>query len=589
MPRRSTVPAPAAQPQSHPPAQHGPFRPPVPCPPPSEEDVAYSYLRFSSLPQEAGDSIRRQDTGARQWANRNRKALDTSLKIDRGVQAFKGQNRTIGALGEFLRMVDAGRVRPGSYLVVESLDRLTREEVFEALYLLLGIMRQGIRIVQLMPSEVVYQQGCDALVLMWMIMELQRGHGESKVKSERVGGAWAEKRRRAREGEEQKATARMGKDCRVMTARLPAWCHLERGRAVLVPERVAAVRRAFALLAAGYGYTRALARLNADGVPALGPSGRWTRSFLTKLLRDRRLLGEMQPTCQRRPDGPPIPGYYPAALTEREYGAALAARSDRGGGRPARRVGRRVNLLPGLLTDARTGHAYTPVPKGGGRVVLLVAASRDGDGPCRSLPLDVFERALFGRLQELRPEDVLGSASQDRTAELTTRLAAVRSSLALLSADMDEHGESPGLLDRYRRKEAEATALEGQLREESRRAAHPLALTWQEAQGLLGAYDAAQDRTDFRLRLRAAFARMIEGVWLLVVPRGKDRLAAVQVVFAGGERWRSYLIYSRTAGNGRTAELQVRALAAGATDDLRDRAAALDMATALASMPLAVQ
>jgi DNA invertase Pin-like site-specific DNA recombinase len=240
--------------------------------------IAYSYIRFSSLPQEAGDSIRRQIDLTRNWAQRHNARLDESLKIDRGVSAFRGKNRDVGALGEFLRLVEGGRVPPGSYLVVESLDRLTREEVLEAAHLIFGMILKGVRIVQLQPELVYDRASCSGPMgmghLMLMIADLSRGHGESALKSERVGAAWAEKRRRARAGEAQNETARMGKGCQVMTHRMPGWLRMRGGKPELIPERAAALRQAVRLLASGYGYTRTVRRLNEGDVPA-PRGGRW--------------------------------------------------------------------------------------------------------------------------------------------------------------------------------------------------------------------------------------------------------------------------------------------------------------------------
>jgi hypothetical protein len=39
---------------------------------------------------------------------------------------------------------------------------------------------------------------------------------------------------------------------------------------------------------------------------------------------------------------------------------------------------------------------------------------------------------------------------------------------------------------------------------------------------------------DVRLRLRAALRRIIDSIWLLVVPRGRDRLCVAKVRFTGG-------------------------------------------------------
>src|SRR5262245_29715393 len=109
----------------------------------STQDIAYSYIRFSSKKQEAGDSIRRQDTGAKEWAARNSVPLDTSLKQDKGVSAFRGENCNnpdLYGLAAFLDKVERGKVRRGSYLVVESLDRLTRDDIVPAVHLVTGIL-----------------------------------------------------------------------------------------------------------------------------------------------------------------------------------------------------------------------------------------------------------------------------------------------------------------------------------------------------------------------------------------------------------------------------------------------------------------
>ena len=65
----------------------------------SPSSRAYSYIRFSSKPQEQGDSLRRQLGLARAWAVRNPGYhLDESTYRDLGIPAFHGKNRTEGAL-----------------------------------------------------------------------------------------------------------------------------------------------------------------------------------------------------------------------------------------------------------------------------------------------------------------------------------------------------------------------------------------------------------------------------------------------------------------------------------------------------------
>ena len=89
---------------------------------------AFSYLRFSTPEQMKGDSYRRQTEAAQAYATKHGLELDDSLTLrDKGISAYQGRNATDGRLSAFLSAVETGRVRPGSYLLVESLDRLSRE------------------------------------------------------------------------------------------------------------------------------------------------------------------------------------------------------------------------------------------------------------------------------------------------------------------------------------------------------------------------------------------------------------------------------------------------------------------------------
>src|SRR5262245_52797751 len=106
--------------------------------------IGHSLIRFSSPKQSKGDTIRRQLEWSKTWCERNGVHLDTSLRCDKAVSAFRGKNRAKGALADFLGMIQGGRVAKGSLLLIESLDRLSREEIDEALTLFLGILKAGV-------------------------------------------------------------------------------------------------------------------------------------------------------------------------------------------------------------------------------------------------------------------------------------------------------------------------------------------------------------------------------------------------------------------------------------------------------------
>jgi DNA invertase Pin-like site-specific DNA recombinase len=567
-----------------------------------EEPLAFSYVRFSTREQRKGDSLRRQAAATLAWCQRNGARLDKSRSFhDLGKSAFLGDHRKNPdrhALAAFLKMVEDGRIPRGSYLVIESLDRLTREHVLAALMLCLGLIEAGVRIVQLSPTELVYDEKSDEMSLMLMIVELSRGHRESKRKSDLIGAAWAEKKEAARNGQPQPGgCGRRVAGTRVLTHQLPFWVEERGGELTLIPARAAAVKRVFELCAAGYGLTLLCRRLQEEGVPAFGRSGGWRRSYAWHILHDRRALGEHQPRHRNKsPDGDPIPNYYPAVVTQREWDVCRGAARGR-----KTRTGRgdqHINLFQGLLKDARSGAGYySNSRQNGARTsshrVLVNFDGREG-GRLHSFPEQVFEEAVLGLLREVDPSAVTGrETGADEVLTLSAELARAEADLALIADDLNEHGHSPAMFQMLRAKEAEKFGLATKLAEARQRAAHPRSESWGSAHGLIDALSGAPDVRDARLRLRGALRQIIDRVFMLVVPRGHDRFCAVQVYFTD-DGTRSYLIFLRTArANGRRRhEARWRAwslkdkLAPGDLD-LRDREHARALERLLAEVDLA--
>ena len=549
--------------------------------------LAYSYVRFSHPDQAKGDSLRRQAQAAADWCERNGVTLDTSTTLrDLGKSAYTGTHRTNPdrhALAAFLKLVEAGKVPRGSYLILENLDRLSREHIQPALLLALNLLQAGVRIVQLKPAEMVFDDKSDTMPVMMMMMELSRGHGESAIKSERVGGAWAEKKKAARE---------TGK---VITHRLPAWVEERDGKLNLIPERAAVVKRIFTLSASGYGLVSIVKRLTEEKVPAWGNSGKWFRSYLALVLKDRRATGEFQPRYRDgKPDGPPIAGYFPAAVTEEEYHAARAGAEQRRH-RPGE-VGQQVNIFQGLVRNARDGGNYTATRRKAGstRRVLINANATEGRGRRWSFPFEPFEGAILSLLREVDPRDVVGKKGDgtDVVMALSGELARVEAKIAELEIEL-LNGSVAAMAKVLREQEAKKRDLIENLAKAKQKIAHPLSGAWGEAHSLLGVIDNAPDPYDARLRLRSALRRVVESIYLLVVPRGLVRLAAVQIYFAGDGR-RDYLICHRPPhhafGGDQEGQWWARSLAEQITEgdlDLRRSDHAQRLAAAMEQLDLA--
>jgi DNA invertase Pin-like site-specific DNA recombinase len=560
--------------------------------------LAYSYVRFSSPQQAEGDSLRRQTEAAADWCRRHGARLDTSTTFrDLGKSAYLGEHRKNPdrhALAAFLKLAEAGRVPRGSYLVIENLDRLSREHERAALRLWMDILDAGINIVQLTPETVFRHEKSDMVDIMRAVLELSRGHGESARKSERIGAVWGAKKRAARDGKKP------------ITRSCPAWLKVEGGKFVAIEARVNAIRLVYELAVAGHGIGAIVRKLNRDRVAPIGPArngrkGHWARVSVGRLLATRAVLGEYQPRRRRGDrralDGPPVPDFYPRVIDEDLWHAAREAVESRRhkGGRPGR--GARVNLWAGLLRDAWTGGAVWWVSKGRGYPTVLAPAGAEAGHPGAepiTFPAGIFESAVLSELREIDPREILpGDGTAARVLTLAGRLADAEGRLAKIQARMTEGDEDCGaLVAVLRQLEAKRAAAAAELAQARREAASPLASAWGEYGSLADALDNAPDPADARVRLRAALRRMVEEIYCLFVVNGAWRAAAVQVYFAGGAR-RDYLILHRSAkanqsGCFRPEETSVRSFAdvALAADDmdLRKPAHAKRLAKALSSL-----
>jgi DNA invertase Pin-like site-specific DNA recombinase len=528
--------------------------------------LAWSYLRFSKPEQEVGDSARRQEQTA-DWCRRHRVKLDESLTIrDPGVSAFRGKHREnpdTHALAGFLKAVESGRVPVGSFLVVEALDRLTREKIRPALTLLLNLIEAGVKVVQLQPIEKVYDEDVDPATLMMAIMELNRGHSESAMKSDRCGAAWANKR--ARLGEKK------------LSRKLPGWVVAVGGenkrmkdtapgevRLVLDPGKAATVRRAFDLARGGMGVHRIAKLFNAEKVPLLGrsvitrrgqrhkPPGereriavRWNETTVYEVLKSRAAIGEYQPHqgrgSDRRPVGNPIPDYYPAAVDADAFHAVQALITSKA------RVGRRgknVNLFTGLLRDARDGGTLTYRHVEGRPVAVIPVAAKQGKGtPWTSFPARPLEDAVVSRLVEVRSADVFGTDDAGRRVEsLSGRVAEAEARVKFYRDRCDESEDAAAVFaDKAVEWEGRRKALAAELADARRQAANPMTEIWGEFRSLAELM-AADPSDELREKVRSALRRAVETIHCLFTGRGPTRLAAVRVQFRNTDSHRDYVV-----------------------------------------------
>lgn len=134
---------------------------------------AYSYLRFSTPEQVEGDFLRRQAELSEDYAPKHKLVFDQSLKLrDEGLSAFNGDNRKKGALAVFLRAVENGIVKPGSFLPVESLDRLSRDTITAQMSPFMDLINAGITVVTLADATAVGMRSTFAVAAILIMFAL---------------------------------------------------------------------------------------------------------------------------------------------------------------------------------------------------------------------------------------------------------------------------------------------------------------------------------------------------------------------------------------------------------------------------------
>jgi DNA invertase Pin-like site-specific DNA recombinase len=509
--------------------------------------VGYSYLRYSSQPQEDGDSVRRQTQKTADWCKRHDVQLDTTRTyLDRGRSAYHGRHRLKGsALASFLAEVEGGLIPRGSVLIIENLDRLSRENPWDAVPLLCSIVNSGITVVSLEPSQMTYERGADLTALVLAVVEFGRGHSESASKASRMGAVWAEKRRTVRE------------EGSIMTKRTPAWIEARDGKLTLIPVRAAIVRRIFHLALQGYGLSLIARELTRDGVPTWGRGKFWSKTYVHQIITGRNVLGEYQPLRLGKPDGGPIPDYYPAVIDEATWHQAQSALARRK--RMPGPIGEKVaSLFSGLLRDAATKDVLRiawqrrvtrgkPPRK---RRVLVTNRSTHGIIPSLCFPYDIFEDAILTLLKEVNPAEVLGKEPASESTAIAGELAVKEQRMRQIEAELTgDDGDVPALVRVLKSLSTECDTLRKKLAMIRRRESNPRSVAWAEALTLL---DVAKVEAH-RLRLRDLLRTIIDEIWILIVPRKSHRLVAVQVYFAGDGR-RDYLIWYQAAGHCRSGD-----------------------------------
>lgn len=282
---------------------------------------AYAYIRWSTATQESGDSE------SRQLAELDRFEKNMGIPIvrryrDSGRSAFRGDNSKRGEFRLLLDCISSGEIEPGDFIVVESIDRITRQRVLDGVQLLKDILISGVKLYTTTDQKTysVEDPREDLQTLLLISVIAQRAHEESDMKSKRLLSSWTKRRTDAASG---KVIIKKGKS-------IPYGLRFESGKFVVNVDEQEEIKRLFELLLT-HGLNTAIKIINIDS------KKKWNNGTVNKIIQNRTVIGFM-PTHRviHAPDGKSkkvqtgyIENYYPNIIEPSLFYMALNAMKDR--------------------------------------------------------------------------------------------------------------------------------------------------------------------------------------------------------------------------------------------------------------------
>ena len=334
--------------------------------------IAYSYKRFSSDAQSQGHSLLRQTELAQRYIDENPElglVLDTALNMtDLGVSAYKGNNMTTGALGTFIKAVYQGHIPEGSYLLLESFDRFSRQQWTIAAVELLNLTNLGIVVVTLNNKQTYKRSDLgdnnNALgTFIGAFIAMEGAHNEQKQKGKRIEAAWANK------WVQLKADVAAGRKPKALTKNRPFWLDEDLKP---IKSKVDVLRDIFDKRGNyGWGKAAIAAYLNDNKIST--PKGKtledgtpkqWNPSTVDKLLASKAPAGVFVNAYEEE-----IDGYYPAVVDEVTF---TKVRALAGGPTVKGQDVTKRHPLTGLVRHLQCGQVLRRVNKGskGGAIKL---------------------------------------------------------------------------------------------------------------------------------------------------------------------------------------------------------------------------
>ncbi|EPL1852369.1 recombinase family protein [Serratia nevei] len=356
----------------------------------------FLYSRVSSDVQISGDGLGRQEDKLKQYLLQNALRLnlsvdDCEILVDSGVSGWKGSNMgDTAALGQLFHRVESGEI-DGSVLIVESLDRFSRENPFRVAGYIAKLAEHSIDIIDVEQNLVIGTSNPWSSTIASIIAN--RAHEESTLKSKRIKAAWNSRRKKAEESGQY------------MIKNTPFWIDVLDDKYVANAD-ASIVREIFDLYLQGYGSFTIAKKMNEAG--KVIRNKRWSTPKICALLRNPRCNGDFISHSLERDyeKGTSnsvehvIKGLYPKIVTDEEFALVLNRLND---GSKNKRVynDRKVTILNGLLKCSICGGALTVRSAGAYRYVGCLKTIEKGGCYSKPIRYDALEKIVVNHIRNM--------------------------------------------------------------------------------------------------------------------------------------------------------------------------------------------
>jgi DNA invertase Pin-like site-specific DNA recombinase len=219
------------------------------------------YGRFSSKPQERGDSKRRQIEGAKAYALNHQIEIISTPYFDEAVSGKDGANLEL-EFGRLLKDVKAGEA-----VLCEALDRIGRQNPFLIGKLVYDLVVKGVTVIAWQEEKIITQENINDLSTQFSLFTgAAIGHADNLRKIKRVQESITNALKQAEQGTPNATLIKY----------LPE-CFKWDGTIILYDKcKADLIRRIFNMYNSGMGKPTICQTLFKEGIPTLYPHSRKT-------------------------------------------------------------------------------------------------------------------------------------------------------------------------------------------------------------------------------------------------------------------------------------------------------------------------